>query len=495
MVHETTFPALPGYIRNIIWGLFYFFLYILVHAYLIARHGLHIDEVIDFSGNNSDIYIAAGRWGIYAYRELMGQGMFPITSGLVAGIYISGTILFQTCLFKFESSFSKALYGIIYIACNQWANQLVFSFQCDAIALALLLCTYSVYLIFHKKNTVIPIVLLVLSVSTYQCCAFYFLGIYGSALYASNEISFKGILHAAVVFLLCILFYFLINLCIQNLDLVTACNKVYVEQYQDKLTQWDNFSGLTPLAQLLFILHYGKLSLFEAFGFGDVACSLQPTAVIPLLILSYKAYSEQKGGGKIIFLAILIFIWALPFTMHLALSGSTPQHYSLLGEPVSLAFLWSACLVRFRLSLRNKSIILFCFGFVLLKAAYTNTAKERGNAHTYQRLVQELDNIHLSAKLLAQGKNLPSAKIILLSDVTQKGAESRSNVVHKDLLRNYIDMKLLRWYIPHLRLYDLISGDEKALEKHKDAFQTMSCWPEPGSMIIDQGEIIVRMHP
>lgn len=491
----TTSTVFPSYARDIVWGLFYFALYLLVNAYLITRADLSIDEVIDFHGSNSDIYIAAGRWGLYGYRYLMGQGIFPITAGIIAGLFISTAILIQTKIFNFNHYFTKASYGLLYIACNQWSSQLVYSFQSDAVACALLLCTIGVYKLQRHQCYTIPVICLTLALSAYQSCATYFLIIYCASIIANKDISIKSIFLSACVFIIACALYFLISHILKNSDLLRPATRVYVSGYQSAICGWGTFPALSIIAKIQFFLHYCKVTLTEAVGFGALASPLQISTLIPLGYLVTTNFLKNNGYQRFIHPLIITIIWVLPFTMHLLIAGATETR-TLLGEPVALAFLWSMSCNSMHIPRLGRMIFTGILTFFLLKAAYTNTATSRNNAYIYSRAVHELQSIHLSGKLLARERQLlPKTPIILLVHPSAQENLTRPLSSHRDFIIERTLSGSIRWHINHLRLTGMTKGNAEHLEKHKEALQTMTCWPEPGSMIVNKGDIIVRIHP
>ena len=286
LFENTIKPAQNKYSNILKWGTFYFIIYLFIHIHLIHRQGLHIDEVIDFNGSNSDIYLAAGRWGLFWYRKVMGTGIFPITAGLIAGIYIAIAIFLQTSLFKFDNNFLRGSYGLIYIACNQWQTQLEYSHQSDAVALALLLCTIGVYLLSEEhKKLFLSILCFTLAVSVYQTCALYFLVIWSCFIVANRQLNIRNVAHFTIVSIISLAVYFAIAHFFKHSDLITVETRLFVTKYQSNLSQWDEFINLDFRTQALFILHYCKTALVEALGFSKQSSIFQPFIIIPLIYL------------------------------------------------------------------------------------------------------------------------------------------------------------------------------------------------------------------
>ena len=477
----------------LLWSVLYFLIYLLAYALLITRPGLHIDEVIDFSGKNTDIYLAAGRWGTYLYRKAVGVGMFPITSGLFAGIYLAITLIVQTKLFNFETNISKLLYGLIYIGCNQWASQLIYSFQCDAVALALLFCTIGIYILTQKSSVLLPAVLFTLALSVYQCCAIYFLVVWCCTVFSRQQITFRNVIRFALISITSIILYFLISHIFKSLPLISESNRIFVTQYQASISQWDDFLKLDAATKILFILHYGKKTLFEASGIsGDNINYVQLTVPILAIYLAARVCIRNSKANKFMYPMALIAIWVLPFSMHLILPGSTPER-TLLAQPVSLAFFWAMAFCAFKQTDKLVLALLSCAGCLLLKAAYKNASTARNDAHTYNMVVRELSNMHLAGNLLAQRNGIKSAKVILLHDPDKQAEKHRH--VHMNFIRGILERNDLHWYTSHLLLSNLIQSDNQLYEKHKSAYHEMSCWPEADSIRLHQGDIIIRITP
>ena len=89
--------------NDIIIGLCYLAAYFLVYGYIILRFGLNQDEILDFRGEASDSYLAAGRWGIVLYKDFFVSGCSPYIAGIVSGIYLAIAFVVQTRLLRLKS--------------------------------------------------------------------------------------------------------------------------------------------------------------------------------------------------------------------------------------------------------------------------------------------------------------------------------------------------------------------------------------------------------
>lgn len=383
---------------------------------------------------------------------------------------------------------------MLYIACNQWATQLVYSFQSDAVACGLLLCTIAAYKLQRTQCYTIPVICLALALSVYQSCAIYFLIIYCASIIANKNIAIKSIFLSACVFIIALVLYFLISHIFKNSILVRPETREYTSSYQSAICGWGIFSSLSCIVKVQFILHYCKDTLTEALGFNTLASHLQITTLIPLGYLVVTSFRKNTGYQRIFYPLIVTGIWILPFIMHLLIAGTTETR-TLLGEPVALAFLWSMTCNCIQISRRGKIFFVAILSFFLLKASYSNTATSRDTAHIYSCAVHELRNIHLSGKLLSQKKQLlPETPIILLVSPSAKENHTPPSSP-RDFIIDHTRSNSINWHIKHLHLTGMTGGNAEHLKKHKDVLQTMPCWPQPGSMIINKGDIIVRINP
>lgn len=475
--------------------IFFLFLtiYIILHGYSCIREGLHIDEVIDYSGERTDFFLAAGRWGLYWYREAMGGGTLNLTAGLLAGVILSLSIIFQCHLFNLTTNLHKALYGMLYFACNQWESMLTYRNMCDGFAIGVFLCTASVWFLSQQKRGYIPAFLsFTAALSMYQCCAVYILVLWLCWAYANKTFNLSFVIRFAVISLASLASYFLINSAFKDSPLIDDFVLSFVQKYQNDITQWDNFGELSGSMKFLFLLHYVKHTVLSALGLDSPMNLAQTSVLVPLVGLAVVLPMRSREKQRLIDILLLVCIWCLPFIMHIVMGNISPRR-TILAEPVAFAFLWISMLKPHLNHTKINYSVFACVGFLVLKASYSNSITARNNSATYNFLVREMNNINQAGQLLARQHNLKSNRIVILSHDDAQGFEKLSWAMKS--LNGLNNTQSLHWYTKHLNLPDLIEGDEQLRAKHKEAYDHMPCWPAPDSMRIHKGEIIVRITP
>ena len=188
----------PKIRKDAFWFATFMFLYLLVNAFVLMRPSPHWDEILDWNGQATDTYLVAGRWAGWMYRMVFGVGMFQVTSGLVAGVYVALALVLQTKLLHLDSPVFKFTYAALYIGCNQIVTQLVYSFQSDTTMLGLLLVTVAVYILVRFDKIIFSALLLSVALGTYQSIGLCFLVFWAAVVLVQKQLSLKTFIRFAV---------------------------------------------------------------------------------------------------------------------------------------------------------------------------------------------------------------------------------------------------------------------------------------------------------
>lgn len=461
------------------WGGVFLFLYLLVYGLLLCRFSLHWDEILDYQGQACDTYIAAGRWGLYAYRFLMGEGAYPILAGLVSGIYISLALVVQIHLLELRSACVKLLYAALYISCIQWASQLIYSMQCDAVAFGLLCATLSVFAL-NKSKWLLAGIALTVSLGTYQTCGLYFLCLLLSvSLFQKNGSIRHWTIYGGVI-LLSLVSYALINLGMKYSPLLSVASTEYMRMVQADLNQWATFVALPLFDKVIFACHYCKVVLLNALGVGNHTHWLYGSAVIPLALLCWRLWKQERGLLLWLKLTALLTIWIAPFALTLVM-GREMELRTALAAPLSLAALWALAFKEGNWNRKTQysAIVVCCV--LLLKSAYTVSACARDEAHDYSVALQEIARMHAAAFAVADCDAVSSIIVVGKLDRSCRSP-------HTLFFRN----GTFDWYARHYHWSQMKYMAEVPV-RHQNLYQAMPVWPALGSVRLNAGEVIIRI--
>lgn len=472
--------------KHFIWCFAYLLIYLIINSYLIGRTGLHQDEVLDWQGSATDTYAAAGRWGLYFWRIVMGPGAFPVTAGVIAGVFIVVAVHVQTILLSIQSNLSRFLYAGIYLSCTQWASQLIYSFQSDAVAFGVLCATFSVLLL-QRGRYCSAVIALVAALSFYQT-----LGIYFYVLLVCVELCRegfhcrRGVIYGCVI-ISSLLLYALITLLIKQSFLISEETAVYVRLVQESMNQWGTFANIDLIDKLIFVAHYTKITIYNALGIGNEGHFVYTTALIPLGFLLWRQFRSHTAAVASVRVFLLLSVWIAPFILTIIMGVEQGQRVAL-AEPLALACLWNLALKAWTLDLPKRLFLVGCVCFALLKAAYSVSSSARSFAYEYQHAVHELREMYFSACTLAREKGISDCPVIVF------GIPQNSQYKHGCVSPALFRTGCLNWYASHYRMHLLRAGNAADMKRHAAEYHSMPVWPAPGSMKMSNGEVIIRVH-
>ncbi len=473
--------------KDAFWFATFMFLYLLVNAFVLMRPSPHWDEILDWNGQATDTYLVAGRWAGWMYRMVFGVGMFQVTSGLVAGVYVALALVLQTKLLHLDSPVFKFTYAALYIGCNQIVTQLVYSFQSDTTMLGLLLATVAVYILVRFDKIIFSALLLSVALGTYQSIGLCFLVFWAAVVLVQKQLSLKALIRFAVSAGLGICVYIVIFRTILLVVDIPQNVIDYVKNYQLTTTNWRYIPEYDLKLKLIAFAFYFRQSVMQAFGNGETFNWVTASAIIPFVVLVWRRIREKSAALlKLGNIALLLVIWYAPFALTFLLLGF-PGDRVCMAAPMSAAFLWLLLLKESSAESKLVPIVLIGSLMFVVKATYTNGIKARQEAYEHDYAVRQLHEMYYHARTLAASSRLSQYEIILMAD------GENSNSVFKFSAPEYFKSGVLDWYAAHYRLHGLRYAKETDYTKYADAMKTMPHWPDLNSIKQVNGDIIIRV--
>ena len=472
------------------WFALYFCLFLLIYGYSILRLGMHVDDVYDFSGEETGLYAAAGRWGVVLWRGIFGLGACVWAAGIISGVLISLCICLQTHLLRLSSWGQRLIFGGFYLGCIQFSHMLQFSFLCDAVAAAFLAATGAVMLL---QRPGVParlgsIALLTLAFGTYQATAFYFATLFLLTELRRHQLQqTAGQLRRVGLFILtgmaAAALWLLIKTATVHLPFVTQAQLTYVQGYQSSLTCWPEFLQASPAEKGRLFLQ----SLMVGYP-GQWVCL---SALIPFVILFRRLTRTAMWRERVTVALLLVLLCLTPYALGpLMLRGQTP--WTLIAEPLMFAGLWgllAASGVSFTPALRKAAFAIL--GFTLIKGLYHVSEQAKLQAHEYDICVAELRAMRSAAMAESARSGCSAQHIILIGEPMNRPATAHTSAEHTLTWSN-----MLYYYLRHLKLAERMHiGTNAFYKKHKEEFDTMPLWPAPGSVRSLGNDIIIKIGP
>lgn len=512
-------------VNNLLWGLAFFLLYLLIYGLLLPRFGLHWDEVLDFDGSATGTYIGAGRWGMALYRVVFGCGAIPWAAGIMAGLFLSTAIVLQTRLLRLNTVGLKCCYGGLMLGMPQFSSMLVYSFQADAVALGFVLSTLACMQLFCKEGrplcrALAAILLMTLAISIYQTLLFYGCALAVAAWLARWQDGdarpfLRFVLRGAAIVLFAFLLYYALRALTLALPLASEEQLEYVSRYQRGMTQWPQFFSLTLPEQFLFLAHYIKYVIFCGLGLMYAGQWVYTTALLPFLLLLWRFLRAKKPlGDRLFCLLSLAFLWFIPHVMILVLCTLQGERVYL-AEPLCCALLWCLYLRKTSLSPPWTKLGALLLGVLLVRSLYTVSSNAWHEALNHERNVDEMRLLCADARRFAAENGVRSSELhIFTVAASPKTTTSSSSGFHGPfglLLSRTIDEEMTSnrftpfrnsvesWYD---RLYHfspngsgLTSLPPGRRQEYKQDIDQLNLWPSPGCMMMKGDSVIVRVSP
>lgn len=280
------------YIKSeFLWPLITFVLLFLIHLPIITKHLLTADIIL-----NNTIYrgysweISLGRFGLYLFGILKGFKTIPIIEYLFSCLFISLTLLLWNRIFDIKSNLEKIIMVLLIVLSPMISATLLFYYCSTPYTFAFFCSMYALYaFLFYKKKLfkyVLPIVLIMLALSTYQAYLSVVVSVY--VFYLLKKLLAKEKIKKYLSYVLLIGGGVLLYYVIMKLSLIVF--NVTMSDYQNA-----NNIGFSSLLKIKdnFLLTY---HLFYKFFFTDY-----------VLKNSYFHNGLLYGGLLILFMIELIF--------------------------------------------------------------------------------------------------------------------------------------------------------------------------------------------
>lgn len=465
-----------------------FVLFMFVYGAMMPRFGYHWDETLDFSGGGMSTYFANGRWGLALWKHLLGYGPGAWTAGILAGVFISGAVLFQTRLLQLSGAFLRFMYVALWMALPQFAYAMSYSMQSDAVAFGIFATSLAAFFTTKQgwKYFVAAIGLMTVTVGIYQSLALNYavLIVFLVLLRIIKEkCGWVGLMFKGVIISICslILWYIINKLCICYADISPGV-KEWVIDAQGTMSNHGGITGVYEL--LLYLCHYGKVVMLNALSPQSYPGELlYASVIIPVAVLGYRVLRGKKMNmvKRLFAFGLVLFIWCSPFLMILAMGNEWPcRPHTRLAESLAFAGIWTIALSGMRIASICRNIILLTCGLLLIRSGMNVThyaAEERAlfEADLYKLLRMEYD-----ACSLASEAGIPLAKGSILYFRKQRSAGGTVKYSCVDFRGSYPALRYMRYgYLP------------EEIAEHAPELKNMPSWPSKGSIRIHNGKVIV----
>lgn len=482
----------------------YVLLYLCIYGLTIFRFGMDWDEVNCFGLPANVEYLLNGRWGLYLYRVVMGGGTLPFVGGLVAGFYMAAALVLQTRLFGLQRLWQQLVYGVMYLGCLQWAYQLRYSVQGDAVALGFLLLSGAACLLARPGvwRTAGAVAAVVLALSVYQSLGLYWVVLLAGwiavdTLRRGTLPCLRWWLRAAAVAMCAVAVYF----CIASV--VTSCVDAPAEYKEEMARSVANryphwvYQAHGAKELVVAFLHYALKAPVDMFINGNREYHnhwVCYTAAVPVAAVLWLAWRRLALVPAV---AVCCAVVALPFLPYETLRYFPARVY--VAEPLALACAWGLLLSAWPQGISRWWLrgLLLLAGFVALKAMYRGALMARDEAYYFQQGLVELQNMHERGRQVALAHGLKDCTIVLFGAADRPQGDLYSMEQHG----RYPDSALPEFnffgstnFAKYMRLRNLRQAAKGEEKLHTAALQDMPCWPADDSIRVDRDIVIIKIN-
>lgn len=466
-------------------------MYAFVNATISLRMGLHWDEMADIDAGNTGDYVAAGRWGLALYRLLFGEGAFPLLAPVAGGLYICAALVWQVRLLRLQGIFPAIFYGGIYLSSVQWAYQLEYSHQCDALGLGVLAVTAGVASICRKRSFA-GVLAVVFGVAVYQSLLFYAAALLVVLHLAEGDARARRLLWGGACLVLACMVYFALNAIALQLPWVSPQEVAQQRWYQIGMSRWSEYPVGAGLGeQCHFLGYYGirfaKMTAKNMLGLAYAGQWVFATVLFPLGAL----LSDYVRRGRRVHAFLLLVVWWLPFCMILPTLSDQGARVSM-AEPLALAGIWGLWLRERGLSRTARRLLAVLLCAALLKSAYRVADIAVNEYYVYRTNLDCVREMHTRAVSMAECAGQPGAPILLVGnppldpEVTWTRRECLGS-------RGYMPPKILFRYCRFMHIPDMRYATPEETETYRADYLQMPTWPAAGSVRHAGNAIIIRI--
>ncbi len=473
------------YKNAVVWGV-YFLVFLLIYGAMLVRGGYHWDETLDFAGGALDTYVANGRWGLVLWRCVFGMGCAVWTSGVLAGILLTASLVLQTRLLKIETLGLQLLYGIIYLVQVQFAYQMDYFFLCDATAFGLLAVTVAAMLAEQGglRRMVTAAAWVTFAVAIYQCLVLNFLLLLllvmlRNMLAGEPLHVVKRGLTAGVVCVAAVVGWYLIKWPVQLWAPVDADALAFCREYAERLNYREQ------LFSAEWYLYVGRMlgCMFE-HALLPMSYDGEPFyagALVPLLLLGVYAVRKVQGGvAKCAAVLLPVVLWVAPFAMYMVIGETWPCYpHTKLAQPLVLAAFWVMAipLVKWSAVWRYAGGVALVICVVQASALVSRHAAKM-QASFEERLLR-LHHTETDGVRVAVQHGIP----------LRKGCILYYPVSHNWEKNGYVDFS---GDYPALLYMDGATGAELYRSRHREHLLQMPVWPAEGSIRVVDDTVIIK---
>lgn len=473
--------------RDLLWFLVYLTLYFVVFGLMGLRLGMHHDEIIDFDGTQTGIYITQGRWATALWRSMMGYGACGWIANLAAGFFVSAALVMVTHLLKATSGYNRLVAGCFYFSVIQFKNMLAASVNSDTVALSYLVCTSAVFLLIRGGlfRFLVSIVLVTFAFGLYQASCFYFIAVWIAWQLRTwqlkegrgAQLAFSSAALNIARMVLCGLVAFCAWSAVECVALrhpcITEYQRNFAEIYQSGINGWNIIQSLSLPDQIEHVKSVFLFCFWSLLGRCYTGQWVYATALIPIAGLTIYWFRKYGFARGLIPVAYTVILWVMPYALCIVLLRQQALH-TYLTEPLSLSCLW-LLFVCLGFSHRFSYTLLTVFmPFMVLKSAYTVAAEAREERRVFSNFQEELRQLASVATETARQHQ----------DVTLPAI-----VLHTG--RRYI---FLDFYARYCGVEKYIrSADSNERELNHQLMESLPAYPAHGSVHIKDGKIYIRM--
>lgn len=309
-----------------------------VYGYEITNFSLSIDEEWALLDGVSANYIRQGRWGIALLKHtLFPEGLIPFFSAAVSVVFLSCAAVLLQHIFRLKG-FSRYLFCLLFIAFPQFAYQMEFLMQADCVAFGMLASVFS-YMLFQrfvaKKKIhyfLSALCIYAFSVSCYQSIIFFPCVIYCldclRAELAGTPMLRKTWWKAGAYMLLSGLLYS------ASSSILLAASGLPSSQYTWQLLKWRT----EPLERcLLKILTHYPAHFAGIHYYGE---QIFVTVLIPIASIVILAFRQLQGASRLVALLLLFAACLGTFSQLILLGWGQPPRV-FLAQGLLFAGLWA----------------------------------------------------------------------------------------------------------------------------------------------------------
>lgn len=496
----------------------YMAIYLLIYGFLLLRLAPLWDEVYDYCGEGMDSYVIFRRWGQFLYRIVFAEGLQPYIAGIVAGIYICLAILLQTAYFRFSNLWQGLAYGAVYLCSIHWAYQVIFSEQCDAVALGILCVTAAAYLFSCRKGAVsilAPALLVGFGASIYQMLLLYFVALVAARTALCREPNAKGIGRIAckglVVTVAGLVFYMAVAKIVEACWTLSIPNEEHFRSYQASLSTWSQIMEVNGLALMArSLMHWELVELRHMWicltGSLYNGQWVYVGTFIPLvgLCILRRPFNGWHSLLHVLFLLLPFLCYPLLLFKN---SGGALAARMMVVEPVVMGFMWVAFLEKLKtvVSLKRWLAVMSVFGaavcFALLKGSYRVSQMAKDEIHTQELGFAQIREMGTRGRILAEQAGMQECRIMVLCPSSSNFDSSRTRLYAGPIKLNrqsdsviYAKGAFEIMYADYAGESSIFMGTEEDYTRHREELETMPYWPAPGSMRACGDCIIVKVQ-